>query len=432
MAIISADVCPRLITELSLNLDCTLEASNATFKHEVLEFADIYGDIFINSQLNPKYSDNTYSYNRTDNSTKSIYNESDWWQNWFGDDDICIVPNLYCDTYISPFYCNRTEEEQWLRDFYHSTNGNHWINNTNWLQNDTDYCDWYGIECCSKIVNNYSTSAPFVTNFTYLPHKCINSIDFGSSGHRNNITGVLPSYWFNSTVFSKLKIENSGESDYHDGIIGKNLQGILPEYGEKLPNLMVLSLVKQSFNNSGYLPQFPIGKCMVSFDVRGSFYLNAMRIPEWNDQKYMNDLLLEDNYFIGTIPNWDNWVWPCRVDLGRNLAKHRNYSVDYCQHCHDSNKKFEHNMTNVINGSAIPEFNMNACPTMINFQVSSWNLNGTIGRLPSNTLCIPYAQQLWNIFNVGSQNMIDLSDNHLVGTVPFHYLTTPCMCNMIQ
>ena len=34
-----------------------------------------------------------------------------------------------------------------LVDLYHSTGGNDWVNNSNWLSNEVSYCNWYGIYC---------------------------------------------------------------------------------------------------------------------------------------------------------------------------------------------------------------------------------------------------------------------------------------------
>ena len=45
---------------------------------------------------------------------------------------LCILPNFYCDTCNTNFYCNPNQERQWLLDFYTSTNGKHWKNNSNW------------------------------------------------------------------------------------------------------------------------------------------------------------------------------------------------------------------------------------------------------------------------------------------------------------
>merc|ERR1712238_434858 len=34
-----------------------------------------------------------------------------------------------------------------LVTFYYSLNGPNWFVQTNWLQSNTDICDWYGINC---------------------------------------------------------------------------------------------------------------------------------------------------------------------------------------------------------------------------------------------------------------------------------------------
>ena len=58
--------------------------------------------------------------------------------------NVCATPNLVygCNTEFeisrtNP--CNRTQEMLWLEEFYYTTNGAKWFNNTNWLKQDTDY-----------------------------------------------------------------------------------------------------------------------------------------------------------------------------------------------------------------------------------------------------------------------------------------------------
>ena len=54
-----------------------------------------------------------------------------------------------------------------LEIFYNSTDGDQWLNNTGWLQ-DENYCFWYGIECKAGNItsNNFFFSLIWSINFS--------------------------------------------------------------------------------------------------------------------------------------------------------------------------------------------------------------------------------------------------------------------------
>ena len=63
----------------------------------------------------------------------------------------CITPEAYiipCNettNITSNNACNKTQERQWLTEFYNSTNGDNWKINDGWLDDSIDYCEWYVI-----------------------------------------------------------------------------------------------------------------------------------------------------------------------------------------------------------------------------------------------------------------------------------------------
>jgi hypothetical protein len=67
---------------------------------------------------------------------------------------ICyLLFTIYCLSYaysfpspIFPTILNPANQFNALVDLYNSTNGNGWIFNVGWIQNN-DYCSWYGITC---------------------------------------------------------------------------------------------------------------------------------------------------------------------------------------------------------------------------------------------------------------------------------------------
>ena len=52
------------------------------------------------------------------------------------------MPNISLDTTFTP-----EEERQVLIQFYHSTSGHQWCNNTGWLNSSVHHCSWNGITC---------------------------------------------------------------------------------------------------------------------------------------------------------------------------------------------------------------------------------------------------------------------------------------------
>ena len=44
---------------------------------------------------------------------------------------------------------DRNAEEQNLLDLFNATNGDYWLNNSNW--GEGDFCDWYGVTCATNL-----------------------------------------------------------------------------------------------------------------------------------------------------------------------------------------------------------------------------------------------------------------------------------------
>ena len=92
-----------------------------------------------------------------------------------------------CLTYELPFYgsvaCGssvRKKEEQILENLFYRCNGKNWKHQDNWLDQNIDYCSWYGIVCDGNGL--------------------VQSIQLGS----NNLIGTIPSETFELEKLSQL------------------------------------------------------------------------------------------------------------------------------------------------------------------------------------------------------------------------------------
>lgn len=129
-------------------------------------------------------------------------------------------------------------ECQALVALYNSTNGDQWLDNKNWLRNNTP-CDWVGITCTDDSVsgldlsfNNLSgTIPPELGNLTHLQELLLDS---------NQLSGPIPPELANLLNLQELRMDNNQLSG-----------GIPPELGN-LPNLQTLSLYKNHL--SGIIP----------------------------------------------------------------------------------------------------------------------------------------------------------------------------------
>ena len=316
------------------------------------------------------------------------------WDKYF-DIDECIFPNFYCDTVNTTYYCDQEEELSWLEEFYHSTNGDNWINNTNWLitNDNTSYCDWHGIRCCSKIVNyNKTTGEPYITP---LSHSCLNMIKLSD----NNVTGTFPDYWFESTIFTILSIRGKNiNNTYADP---NSMHGIIPQFKYYLPNLAVLHLPYNKFNES--IPDFGNSHCTFDYDLSVNSFNTTL--PDWSNETFIVSFQAGSNIDIyGTIPDWSGWIWPFKLVLERC----KNTDHDDGRHC---------SLTGTI-----PDMNRHACPTLMSFKIDGAHLDGMLQRFP-NTLCRTVAEKIRDLQRAADVT-IDLSYNQLSGTVPFNTLGT--------
>lgn len=148
------------------------------------------------------------------------------------------------NTYFEIFYSNKAGEDYHaLLDFYESTNGDNWTNNSNWGLGDPCLNSWHGVMCeetDTHVVklqlsnNNLTGTIPLeIDDFENLTHIYLNA---------NQLGGTIPPKTGNMTKLIDLAL------DYN------NLRGSIPATIENLSiNLTKLSLSHNKL--SGEIPQ---------------------------------------------------------------------------------------------------------------------------------------------------------------------------------
>jgi len=123
-----------------------------------------------------------------------------------------------------------------LTELYHSTNGDSWRRNDNWLQ-DSKYCNWYGIECFDGVVtdiilsnNNLIGTIPSeIGQLNQITSLVLNG---------NDLTGTIP------TQIGQLK------KLYRLFLTDNNMNGPIPEQMGNLIELQILLLSKNNFTGT--------------------------------------------------------------------------------------------------------------------------------------------------------------------------------------
>jgi peptide/nickel transport system substrate-binding protein len=179
------------------------------------------------------------------------------------------------------------EECQALVDFYTSTNGASWTNNSGWLSSNTP-CSWYGLGCSaghivSMVIGDNNLVGP-------IPNSIANLTQLGEIRLSNNgLTGDIPVVFENLTNLWWLELRNnqltgeipSGYGNlsnlYSLSINGNQISGSIPSSLGNYPHMMWLNL--DSNNLSGSIPP----------------ELGNLDTTEW--------MTLNDNSLSGTIPS---------------------------------------------------------------------------------------------------------------------------------
>jgi len=159
--------------------------------------------------------------------------------------------------------CIPTVDSLVLVEFFESTNGVNWTNNTHWLDTLMPISNWHGITTNSE--------------------GCVIEIQLEG----NNLNGTLPDNFTNMIFLEDLNLANN------------QIQGPLPDSLLKLTELTDLNLSNNQFSGSVPLDFLQMNKL-------NRLFLNSNQLSELPDSNFHAPLLaviqLNDNQFQGTIP----------------------------------------------------------------------------------------------------------------------------------
>lgn len=169
-----------------------------------------------------------------------------------------MVPSTSFAPSFSPVYIV-------LKDFYESTSGDNWDDNTNWLNYTLSWCDWYGITC-----EENSDS--------------IKEVIFQA----NNLQGSFPSSISSLSNLELIELFND------------TMTGTIPSEVGLLSSLKYLLLDRNSF--TGKIPS-EVG--LLSSLEYLQFHFNSMTGSIPSEVGLLSNLemfVLENNLFTGTVP----------------------------------------------------------------------------------------------------------------------------------
>ena len=301
-----------------------------------------------------------------------------------------------------------TEDRVSLENFFHSTDGQNWINNTGWMKGDPCTDMWFGV-CCSDSGRVTEINLPSNFLLGQLP-QFISSLDALQALrlYDNSISGTIPTDIYEMKSMQVLDLENN------------RLEGSLPD-SLSMPQLTNLSLANNMLE--GFLP------------------------TNWNTPK-LRVVSLSANKFQGPLPpNIGALTDLERLDLSNNILS-GSLPSDYGKLASLQNLWL---FVNQFNRAEIPN-SWSGMVNLKNIQMDalkgsmpewigkSWKhlevlifVNGNLtGSLPSS-ICdlnnIQYFHIFYNnisgeipicICNLPAYSLlsIDISNNQLTGTIP--------------
>lgn len=156
-----------------------------------------------------------------------------------------------------------SSEKDILQKLYDNTNGPKWKNNKNWMDKNTNVCDWYGISCDESM--------------------SVVSIILGANG----LKGSVPTELFQLQKLEKLSL--------YESIIEFSFDGI--ENAHVLESLVLDHTNLKSIDGVGQARSLKELN-VLSNQISGPIPTELYRLIE------LQRITLSDNYFTGTIPNF--------------------------------------------------------------------------------------------------------------------------------
>ncbi|MEO1032277.1 MAG: immunoglobulin domain-containing protein [Bacteroidota bacterium] len=201
-------------------------------------------------------------------------------------------------------------ERQALIDFYNSTNGSGWTDNTNW-NTSAPVCDWYGVNVSNGHVNkiqlsnnNLSGTIPSsIEDLTQLDELFL---------FLNNITGAIPTEIGNLSNLVELNLTSNDLSGPIPSTIGNlnnleflnlgsnDLIGNIPSSFSNLSSIKVLSL--NSNDLSGTIPSFIWSLTTLEVIQLGVNNFSGTISTSVSNLTNLQTFSITANNFSGTIP----------------------------------------------------------------------------------------------------------------------------------
>jgi Leucine-rich repeat (LRR) protein len=274
-----------------------------------------------------------------------------------------------------------------LVDFYDSTDGPNWKNNSNWLTVEP-VANWYGI----SIKDNRVVQVDLEYNHLkgMIPCSIVNLSGLKQlTLYGNQLHGSIPACLGNMVHLESL------------GLFGNNLSGVIPPELGNLVNLIALDL--GSNNLGGSIPLFEklvhLNRINLSFNhLTGKIPSSFAELPE------LGSIDLSQNKLHGTIPEFGS---VCKYFYG-------DLDLSYNQ----LNGKIPRSLGNII-FLQYAELILSHNQLTGNIPAALGNLSVGSLRLDHNLLSGEVPLALHNIHINNNNATLDLSNNNLSGTIKF-------------
>lgn len=230
--------------------------------------------------------------------------------------------------YDIPFFqpgCNApsfAEQKKALEAMYKSLDGDHWVNNENWLS-DKPIQEWYGVNTCFtnawtpyEIWGNYIVALSFGMNYEY------GNLD---SSTPNNLNGTLP------PEFSALMEAPLGLFNMNNYAFARNkIHGDVPEAVSQHPNWQTIGWEVVQQNSERYEPEPQEGWNMETFNLKTKDAPVELFVEDTTAMVY--DILKENELtFVIDLGLVDDRAMMVRARDGNSISdKWVNLYLDYC------------------------------------------------------------------------------------------------------
>ena len=218
--------------------------------------------------------------------------------------DACqTCPGKESSSYLGDTICMtllKQREREILEIFFAATDGNHWKINHGWMDDNTDICSWYGVNC--------------------LDGSTVESIHLGS----NYLVGSVPKEIFELPNMNSLWLYSNPIEITFDSIAEATKLESLRLDSTKLKSLdgigACLSLVDLNigFNQLSIPIPIEIENLTNLKSFIGSFNGFIGSVPDFSFNKKLNTIRLRDNELTGRLPSFSRHTDLHTLDLSEN------------------------------------------------------------------------------------------------------------------